>query len=71
MKPIRHRLLEALESSPMAVDRLADQIGTTTATTRARLADFRQIGAVHVASKEPRGCHSVNVWAIVPSAKAG
>lgn len=64
MKPIRCRLLEALEASPMTTRRIASQLGTSAATVRARLAELREIGVVNVVATQPQRGQSANVWGI-------
>jgi predicted ArsR family transcriptional regulator len=63
-KPIRIRLLEALEQAPMTTDSLADQLGTSVAVVRTRLAEYRKLGAVRVVARKEQGIYGLNVWAI-------
>lgn len=65
MKPIRRRLLEALERSPMTIFRLAETLGTTEGAVRTRLNEYRRLGAVRVVGKAPQGIYALNVWGVV------
>lgn len=71
MKPMRCRLLEALEGSPMTTRSLAAHLDTTIATVRARLNDFHGVGAVSVVATKTAGIHALNVWGIAPTAHTG